>query len=283
MLVDHRVDNVDERLVRVEYTMSPAQNISLKPAFNRVLDKDFHDTTCKREITAILIFLKVLAHPDLLASIVDRIELVRLCLVGAEDTECLLILRYDVPQELAEQRHAARLGSTGFCSVVSISAEIWHAKLVLQRPTIGNWICAHSPLPLRRKVFQLRQDLPILEQFLRLVAAHPLLQYLEVLRILQHIRDRDLMRPPEALKVVVIKLAWSSPALWRAEDNHRPSWSERLSRISRLLLVVADLCHACFECASHSLVHRFEVIALHEEWLPAVALEQAVQLVVGDT
>src|SRR5216683_3467222 len=59
------------------------------------------------------------------------------------------------------------------------------------------------------------------EQFVRPVALHPILELAQMLRILE-IRNRDLMGAPGPLHRLAVHELWSGPAFWRAEHDHGP-------------------------------------------------------------
>ena len=50
MLVEHRVDDVDEGLVAVEEAVAAAEQIALQPALAEVLGEDLHDATVGSEV-----------------------------------------------------------------------------------------------------------------------------------------------------------------------------------------------------------------------------------------
>ena len=50
VLVEHRVDDVDEGLVAVEEAVAAAEQIALQPALAEVLGEDLHDATVGSEV-----------------------------------------------------------------------------------------------------------------------------------------------------------------------------------------------------------------------------------------
>src|SRR5262249_29688972 len=62
----------------------------------------------------------------------------------------------------------------------------------------------------------------MVEMLLRLVAAQPFLQDLQMRGIGVDVRQRDLVRPPEAFQVVPVHLARGRPAFGGAENDHGP-------------------------------------------------------------
>jgi hypothetical protein len=99
--------------------------------------------------------------------------------------------------------------------------------------------------PLGGKVLQLRNQLPLLvEEFLGLIAAHPGFEQFEVGWVGSYVRNRDLVRPPEALQVVPVDLPWGRPALGAAQNDRGPArplehiafWRCRMDRDSKNVL-----------------------------------------------
>ena len=114
VLVEHRVDDVGERLVGVEEAVAPGEQIALEPAEQRVLRQHLHDAAVARELAAVGVLRQHVGHPGLLAHLVDRLQPVGGGLVRAEDAEARRVVAHHVAQELAErlgvlvQRRAAR-------------------------------------------------------------------------------------------------------------------------------------------------------------------------------
>ena len=50
MLVEHRVDDVDERLVAVEQPVAPGEQVTLGPALAKVLGQHLHHSTVRRKM-----------------------------------------------------------------------------------------------------------------------------------------------------------------------------------------------------------------------------------------
>lgn len=95
------------------------------------------------------------------------------------------------------------------------------------------------------------------------------------------IGKRDLMGSPEAFQVVSVDVSGSGPSFRGTQYDHRPSWSERFTRVPCLFLVFSDLGHALFKGGRHGLVHRVEVGAFDKVWGPAVADEEGLEFFVG--
>ena len=114
VLIEHRVDDVDEGLIAVDQSMPAAQNVTLEPSFHRVLAEHLHNSTVRCKLPAVSIFRKVLAEPDLLTNFIDGLELVGLCLVWPEDPEVLHVSPHHFPEKIAEVGDATGHGLAGF-------------------------------------------------------------------------------------------------------------------------------------------------------------------------
>ena len=55
VLVHHRIDDVNERLIRVQKSVTTTQNVAFQPAFDSVLRKHLHDSSFWAQIAAILV------------------------------------------------------------------------------------------------------------------------------------------------------------------------------------------------------------------------------------
>ncbi len=281
-LVHHRVDDVDEGLVAVEQAVPPAQDVPLEPALARVLREHLHDAAGRGQVAAVVVLLKVLAHPDLLAGIVDVGQLVGLGLVGPEQAEVGRVHGDDVAQEGGHVGHAGVHGDGGLVDLDGVVAEVGHAQRLAQQAAVGDGVGAHAAVAGRGQRAQVGADPAAGEQAVRLVAAHPLLEQLEVGRVGVHVGDGHLVGAPVALEVLVVDLARAGPALGGAQDDDGPQRAEGLARVAGLLLEAPDLEHAVFEGRGHGLVHRVDVVALDEVGLVAVADKEVLELAVAD-
>lgn len=284
VLVDHRVDDVHERLVRVEQAVATAENVTLEPAFDGVLGQHLHDTAVGAQVSAVLVFRQVAVDPDLLSGVVDLAELVALRLVRAHDAESLLVVADDRVQELRESAHGRGHGHAGLVDLEPEFAEVLQAQRLAQQAAVRDRVLGHALALRGRQLPQLRNELAFLaEQLLRLVSVHPRLERLELLRVRQDLGQRDLMRAPEALEVVaVVVLARGRPALGRAQDDHGPLGAEGLAGVAGFFLELQNLLHARLHRRRHGLVHALEVVAGHDVRRPAVAAHERDELFLVD-
>src|SRR4029077_12232971 len=117
-----------------------------------------------------------------------------------------------------------------------------------------------------------------IEEIVRPITQHPLLQELEMRGIRTDVRYRHLMRPPGTLEPMAVDLLGRGPALRRAQNYHRPARPARHSASARLFLERADFEDATFERSRHPLMHSRRSIALDHVRLVAVANEKALEL-----
>jgi hypothetical protein len=94
-----------------------------------------------------------------------------------------------------------------------VVAEIRHAQVAQQDAAVGVRIRAHAATAIRDKLSQLRHQAALLvEEFLRLVAPHPVFQQLEVLGFLVRM-ERHLVRAERTLDLQAVDDLRSGPAL----------------------------------------------------------------------
>ena len=109
MLVEHRVDDVDERLVAVEQTVPTGQQITLEPTLALVFGQHLDHPAGTSEMVVHL-GPEELGVPLLVGGIEHRLESVGCGLVGPEDPEVVRVEPNHVGQPLAEH-----LGGLGQC------------------------------------------------------------------------------------------------------------------------------------------------------------------------
>jgi hypothetical protein len=107
VLVEHRVDEVDEGFVAGEQAMPAGEQVALQPALAGVLGEHLHHPAVPGQVHVGRLD-RVL--PVLAGDLVDRAEPVGLGLVGSEDPEVAVrgVVAHHIPQEGAQ--HPGRLG-----------------------------------------------------------------------------------------------------------------------------------------------------------------------------
>src|SRR5690349_9304434 len=138
VLVDHRVDDVYERLVAGEQAVPAGQQVPLEPALAGVFGQDLHHPPGRREV---LVHYGHFAAPDLVGDVEDGAEAVGLGLVGADDAEVarLRVGGDDVAQEAAE--HPG--GLDRLAGLHGIGAEVGHFQVARVAAAVGVRVGAH--------------------------------------------------------------------------------------------------------------------------------------------
>ena len=99
MLVEHGIDDVDERLITVEEAMAPSEEIALEPPFTLMLGQRFHDTTVRSEVVVTGLQLGV---PRPIGNLEHVLQAVGGGLVGSEKAEGRGVGPYYVTEEVSE-------------------------------------------------------------------------------------------------------------------------------------------------------------------------------------
>ncbi len=272
-----------EGLVGVEEAVPAGQQIALLPADEGVLGEHLHHPAVARQLATVRVFRQQVGHPDLLAHLVDRLQPIGGRLVGPEHAEVGHVVAHHVAQELAQRlgvlvQHLARL-----LHLDRIVAEVRQLQVPAQQAAVGVRVGAHAAAARGGERTQLRHQPAVgVEQFLWLVALHPVFQQLQMLGIGAHVRERHLVRAPRALCLVAVDLLGTGPALGRAQHDHRPARPLGLAAAARGLLDAANIGDRRIERGRHRLVHLGGVRALDEMRLVAVPDEQRLELLVAD-
>ena len=124
VLVEHRVDHVDERLVRRQEPVTTREQVALEHALHRMFGEHLDDASVGGHLAAIIVLGKALLEPQLLRHVVERRELVRRVLVGAEHTEGVHVRAHHVAQKLAHHVSARRPRHAGTRELHRVVAKI---------------------------------------------------------------------------------------------------------------------------------------------------------------
>ena len=73
-----------------------------------------------------------------------------------------------------------------------------------------------------------------------------------------------------------------APALWRSQNDHRPTRTARHADLAAFTLRFSDLPNTVLDRRRHRLVHALGIGSLYKVGRPAVALEKVLQLFVSD-
>ena len=212
VLVEHRVNDVDKRLVTGEEPMSAREQIAFEPTLALVLAQHFHHPTVGCELVVVI---EPLRHPGAIGDFEHVLPAVRIILVRTEQTEVLAveILLHHVAEKLAHDARGLGAGRAGFLDFDRVLAEIRQAQSAQEQAAVGVRIGAHAACAFRRKLgeFGFQATAPV-EQFFRLVALHPAFEDLDVTGF-GHVAHRDLMRPPRTLGAFAVHGFWARPPL----------------------------------------------------------------------
>ena len=112
VLVEHRVDDVDERLVAGEEAVPAGQQVALQPALALVLAEHFHDAAVGAELVVLRIDL---GHVAAIGDLEHVLPAVRVVLVRTEQAEVLAlqVQLHHVAQELAHTPRRLGRGRPG--------------------------------------------------------------------------------------------------------------------------------------------------------------------------
>ena len=102
MLVNHRVDDVNERLIGGEEAVPSGQQIAFEPAFQGVFAEHLHDPAVARELAAVGVFGYQFRHPGFLAGLVDGRQPIGAVSSGPK-TRKFHVAAHNVAEELAER------------------------------------------------------------------------------------------------------------------------------------------------------------------------------------
>ena len=146
---------------------------------------------------------------------------------------------------------------------------------------------AHAPPSLGSNFGQFGAECAFLvEEFLGLVAAHPLFQQAQMVGLFPYLGERYLVGAPGAFHRLSVHKLRSCPSLGGAHDQHRPR--RPLKRLSlgcgfaRFLLDGGNAVQHGVKDRRGLLVHGLRVVAFQRERLVAVAAHQFFQLGMGN-
>ena len=286
VLVEHRVHDVDERLVAGEQPVPAGQQVALQPALAGGLGQDLHDPAVAGQV---LVYRQRGLLPGLARDLEQRVQPVRLRLVRADHPEVLrgrVELRH-VAEHVAQHPGRLRHGRAGPVHGHRVLAEVGQVQVAQQQAAVGVRVGAHPALAGRDEPEDLAARLAVaVEQLVRAVGPHPLLELAQVGRVGAHLGQRHLVRPPGALHREPVHLGRAGPALRGAHDDHRPALAGAAAvaggAVTGLALDLPDPGDDVVQHAGHLGVHDLRVGPGDEHRRVAVAAQQRVQLLLGD-
>ncbi len=280
VLVEHRVDDVDERLVAVEQPVPAGEQVALQPALALVLGQHLHDPAVRGQVIIARLDPRVEGPAG---GLEHGIEPVGGGLVRPEQPEGPRVAPGHVAQPGAQDPGAFGLTGARLGHLHRVVAEIGQVQVAQQQAAVGVRIGAHPPVGARGQPGQLADQGPVgVEQLFRPVAAHPVLELAQVLRVGARAGDRHLVRAPGALDLEPVHHLRAGPALGRLEHDHRPARPGQVAVPPGPPLDGADLIHHLVQGGGELLVNPVRDVAGHPVHPVAVALQQRHQFVVGD-
>ena len=274
VLVEHRIDNVDERLVAGEKAVAAGQQIAFEPALALVLAEHLHDSPVRGQVVVIWLRLRV---PGAIGDLQDVLPPVRIVLVRAEQPEIvrLHVHLHHVAKEIAH--HAG-----GLCGDRSrrghldrIVTKIRQPKIPEHQTTVGVRVGAHATAATRCEFGELRTEpATLVKQLPGPVAHHPVFEDAHMGGIVVHLSHGHLMRAPVAFGALAVDFLGARPSLGRAEHDHWPARPSGEPVPARVSLDALDLSEDGVQSARHELVHLVGLIALHEIRRITIAAKQ---------
>ena len=112
MLVEHRIDDVDERLVAIEQSVPAGQQIAFQPTLAGMLGEDFHHAAVGRQV---VVAVDMPCEPGAVGDLEQRLQAIGRGFVGAEHPEIVqvAIALHHVAQELAHDMRCLAVHRAG--------------------------------------------------------------------------------------------------------------------------------------------------------------------------
>ena len=155
VLVEHRIDDVNERLVAREEAVPARQQIGLQPALALMLAEHFHHAAVGAEL---VVFRIDFGHVAARGHVQHILPAIRVVLVRAEQAEVLAVQvqLHDVAQEPAHFPRRFGGGCARARHLDGVVAEVRHLEIAQQQAAVGVRIVAHAAMTRRAPVRQFR-------------------------------------------------------------------------------------------------------------------------------
>ena len=148
VLIHHRIDDVDERLVAVEHPVPAGQQVALEPPLTLVLRQHLHYAASSCEV---LVDRPDGTVPLLVGRLVHRLEAIRGGLVRAEDTKVVGIPTDDVGEPLSEFLRRLPGRRSGLGDVDRVVAEVGQVEFATQNAPVRVRRSTHPQFADRRE------------------------------------------------------------------------------------------------------------------------------------
>ena len=276
---------MDERLVARDEPVPPGEQVPLEHALHEVLAERLDHAARTGQV---LVERMQPLRPRAIGHVEHRPQPVGEHLVGTEEPHVVGIAAHELREPFAEDPRRLRR----FAPVAGIDVEGERVDPgQIERPhdaAVRDRGRAHPQVALRPQRVEVghRASVPV-EELLGPVRAQPRLEHREVLGVLAHAGERNLVRAEGALHLHAVDHAGAGPALGRAQHDGGPPRGRLVERArggirpDRGDALVGDV-----DRVGHPAVHRHRVLAVEtardEQRLVAVAAEEVDELRLGD-
>jgi len=191
VLVEHRVDDVDEGLVAIEEPMPAGEQVPLEPALAEVLRKHLEHAALRSQV---LVRWQELGLPDTARGLEDAREPVRVGLVGAEQAEGLRVARDHVAEEGAEDAGGFAQRRPRRRDLDRVVPEVGQDEIAQELAAVGVRVGAHPSVAAGRQLGELRHEPALLvEELVGPVAVKPVFEDLQVSGVVPRVGHRNLV------------------------------------------------------------------------------------------
>ena len=279
MLVEHRIDEMDEGFVAGKQSMPSGQQIAFQPALAGMLGKNFHHPAVRGKMVVVIAGFE---HPGSGGSFQYRAKSVGGRLVGAEQPEIVDVLQHHVPEQIAHHPGCFRDDIPGFPDLHFVVPEIRHPEVLQQHAAVCLRVRTHAAIPFGGELLQFRSQFSVfVEKRLRPVGFHPGFEQFEMPGIFPQFRKRNLVASPEAFRLFSVHFFRTGPSFRRAQYDHGPHGPRIDAFFPGISLDFPDFGNHDVHRFRHFPVHVFGVLAFDEIGPVAVSLEKVFKLFVA--
>ena len=126
VLVEHRIDNVDERLVTGEKSVAAGEQVTFEPALALMFAQHLHDPSIGRDV---IVVGDDFSGGATVGDLEHRVPAVRRCLVRAEHAEVSGVELQNVPDELALHPRRFGVNQARLRHLDGVFAKVGHAQV----------------------------------------------------------------------------------------------------------------------------------------------------------
>ena len=169
MLVEHRINHVDKGFVGIDEPVAAGQQVAFQHSLNRVFAQNFNYASVRCQLSAVRVLGKIFLNPELLAHLINVIQLIGGGFIRPENPEIRHIQLHDVAQERAQRAGIFCLHDPGLLEFQRVLAEVRQPERPLQaaasfaqQAAIGMRIGAHAACSRGRNLLELGAQLPSL-------------------------------------------------------------------------------------------------------------------------